>query len=335
MPVELDSPVVVTGASGFIGRHLLESLAAKGVKARAVTRGETTFPAGVETVLASDILDAQAIRRAMQGATAVVHLAARVHSKPEGKGDPASECRRVNVEGTSLVLEEAAVAGVRTVVFVSSVKAVASESDTALRPDTPPQPADVYGESKLEAERLVKVAAVREGLRAPILRLPVVYGPGMKANMAALFRAVDRGFPLPLASVKNRRSFAYVGNVVGAVEALLSDGVEDSEVFYVSDGEDLSTPGLVRHVAHALNRPVRLIAVPPRLLRATGKTGGLLSRIAGLHFSTESVTAVLGSLFVDTSSLREMTGYTPPFTVEKGMSLTAAWFRAKSTGARR
>ena len=153
--------------------------------------------------------------------------------------------------------------------------------------------------------------------------------------MAALFGAIDRGLPLPLGSVKNRRSFVYVGNVVGAVTSLLMVSSIGSDVFYVSDGEDLSTPALVRHIARALDRPARLIPVPPALLRAIGATGGLLSRIAGVHVSSESVTAVLGSLFVDTSSLREMTGFNPKFSVEKGMSLTATWFRAKRAEATR
>ena len=155
--------VVVTGASGFIGRHLTEYLVSDGMRVRGITRGATDLPPGVEAAVASDLLDRNAIRAALSGASAVVHLAARVHSRPEGKDDPASECKRINVDGTSLLLEEAVAAGVSTFVFISSVKAVASESETALTPETPPQPTDAYGESKLEAERLVRVASVRSG----------------------------------------------------------------------------------------------------------------------------------------------------------------------------
>ena len=191
-----NGPVVITGASGFIGRHLSESLVADGIAVRGVARREGSLAHGVIPAIADDLLDRDAIRRAVEGASSVVHLAARVHAKPEGKNDPASECRRVNVEGTGLLLEEAAAAGVKTFVFISSVKAVATESSKVLTPDTPPQPGDPYGESKLEAERLVTVTATREGMRAPVLRLPVVYGPGMKANMAALFGAVEPRFPI-------------------------------------------------------------------------------------------------------------------------------------------
>lgn len=326
---ESASRIVVTGASGFIGRHLVSSLAKSGAQVIGVTRGVQLEIAGARTAFVSDVLDRESIREALRGATSVVHLAARVHARPEGRTDAGSECRRINVDGTSLLLDESAAAGVRTFVFASSVKAVAGESDEMLTTDTAPQPIDAYGESKLEAERLVRVVARREGMHAPILRLPNVYGPGMKANMAFFFGAIDKGMPLPLASVRNRRSFAYVANAVEAIEALVSSspGVEDT--FYVSDEHDLSTPQLVRHIARALGRPARLIPAPAGILRGMGIAGGLLSRIARLHFSTESVSALLGSLFVDTSSLRRMTGFRPPVSVENGMSATAEWFRAR------
>ncbi len=325
-------PVLVTGATGFIGRHVVETLAGKGIEIRALARRAGGFPPGVDVVVARDILDLDAIRAAVEGATTIVHLAGRAHAKPEGRDDPGSECRRINVEGTSLLLEEAASAGVGRFILASSVKAVANESAVALTPDTPPQPTDAYGESKLEAERLVKVAAARSGMHATILRLPVVYGHGMKANMAALFGAVDRGIPLPLGSVKNRRSFAYVGNVVAAIGSLLDAPPGKENVAYVSDEHDLSTPDLVRHIARALGKPARLVPFPAPLLKGAGAAGGLLSRIAGLHFSSESVTAVLGSLFVDTSSLREMTGFIPPYPIGQGMSLTAAGYRPVRAG---
>ncbi len=321
-------PIVITGATGFIGRHLVESLEADGLRVRAIVRRPGLFSLRTESIVAADIHDREAIRRALEGASSIVHLAGRAHAKPEGSSDPGSECTRINVGGTALLLEEAAAAGIRTFVFASSVKAVADESRTALTPDTPPRPQDAYGESKLEAERLVRVVAARDGIYAPILRLPVVYGPRMKANMAALFGAVDRGIPLPLASVKNRRSFVYVGNATAAIRALLEPRAPGSPTGYVSDEKDMSTPDLIREIARVLGRPPRLVPMPQVMLRALGTTGGLLSRIAGLHFSTGSVTAVLGSLFVDTSSLREMTGSIPPFSAEQGMSLTAEWFRA-------
>lgn len=323
--------VVVTGATGFIGRHLCEHLVAKGIRVRGLARARSgpALP-GVEIVTVSDILDRDGVRAALAGASTVVHLAARVHAKAEGLGDPASQCKRVNVDGTALLLEEAVAAGVGGFVFASSVKAVAGESDKVLTEDTPPQPVDAYGESKLEAERLVRVIAVREGLHAPILRLPNVYGPGMKANMGLLFRTVDKGIPLPFGSVANRRSFAYVANAVAAIEGLMTTAKAAHATVYVSDCEDLSTPGLVRCIAKGLGKPARLVSVSPRLLRGLAGPGGLLSRFPPFHLTGDSLSAVLGSLFVDTSKLRETTGYTPHISVERGMARTAEWYKTRS-----
>lgn len=320
----------MTGANGFIGRHLCESLMAGGHRVVGLARGPAPIPVpGVENAFARDVMDGEAIRRSLAGATTVIHLAARVHAAPEGANDPASECRRVNVDGTRLLMESAIAAGVREFVFISSVKAVASESDAMLTADTPPQPSDAYGQSKLEAERLVRTLAVRHGMHAPILRLPSVYGPGIKANMLRLFLAVDRGIPLPLGRVKNRRSFAHVGNVAAAIEAALAARGAAHETFYVSDGRDLSTPELMHVIARSLGRKARLMPVPTSLMRGAGRFGDLLSRIAPVHLTSDSIAAVLGSLFVDTSGLREMTGFRAPMTVEEGMAQTAGWYKTR------
>lgn len=321
----------MTGANGFIGRHLTQSLLSHGNSVVGVARGPAPIPVpGVETAFARDVMDGEAIRHALAGATTVIHLAARVHAEPEGADDPASECRRVNVDGTRLLMESAISAGVTDFVFISSVKAVASESDDMLTADTPPQPVDAYGQSKLEAERIVKTLAVRHNLHAPILRLPLVYGPGIKANMLRLFGAVDRGIPLPLGRVKNRRSFAHVANVTAAVESALTAPAAAHQTFYVSDGRDLSTPELMRIIADSLQRDARLVPVPTFLMRGAGRAGDLLSRIAPVHLTSDSIAALLGSLFVDISDLREMTGFRAPMTVEEGMAQTAGWYRRRA-----
>ena len=323
--------VVVTGANGFIGRHLCQSLAHKGVRVRGITRSKTGIPiGGVETAIARDLHDRDAIRAAMTGVGTVIHLAARVHANAEGRDDAASECRRINVDGTALLLEEAVAAGASGFVFISSVKAVAGESEKMLTADTPPLPVDAYGESKLEGERLVKFVATREGLHAPILRLPNVYGPAMKANMITLFKVIDKGIPLPLGSVNNRRSFAYIANAVGAIEALITSPQAAHETVYVSDEEDVSTPELVRSIARALRKPARLVPMPAGLLLRLAGNRGLLSRFQPFHLKGDSLTAVLGSLYVDTSRLRETTGFVPPTSLEMGMLRTAEWYKTRS-----
>jgi UDP-4-keto-D-QuiNAc 4-reductase len=325
-------PVLITGASGFIGRRLSESLAAQGADVVGLTRGANPMPiTGVRTALTTDLLDRDSLRQALSGIETVVHLAARVHARAEGKQNPESECRRLNVEGTRAVLEESVAAGVSRFVFISSVKAVMDESETMLDETTPPRPHDAYGETKLEAERVVRVIARREGIHAPVLRLPLVYGPGIKSNMLRLFSAVNRGLPLPLGSVRNRRSFVHVDNVVEAIRAVLRTPAAGDETFFVSDGVDLSTPELVRRIATALGTRARLLKVPVSVLQAAGGTGHLLSRIIRFHYTSDSLNALIGSLFVDISKLRQMTGYSPPVSVDEGLSQTAAWLHARGT----
>ncbi|HUQ47304.1 MAG TPA: NAD-dependent epimerase/dehydratase family protein [Gemmatimonadaceae bacterium] len=325
--------ILVTGATGFIGGHLCDSLAADGNEVVALTRRtDAVAPSGGKVEIVSDLLDRAAVRSALDGVTAVVHLAARVHAKPEGLADPGSECHRINVDGTVALLEEAVAAGANTFVYISSVKAVAGTSTRRLTAQTLPEPVEAYGASKLEAERRVRAIAMKEAVAAPILRLPAVYGPGMKGNLVRLFWAVDRGLPLPFGLVRNRRSFAYVGNVVAAIKALLTSAAAAHQTFYVSDGEDLSTPQLIQRIGTALGKQPRMFPVPEVAFTAAGQLGGLLSRIAPFNLTGDSLSAVLGSLFVDTSSLSGTTGFVPPFSVDKGMSLTAEWYKASGAG---
>lgn len=326
--------ILVTGATGFVGRHLCARLVRDGVRVRGLVRGGgAALPDGVEAAGAADLLDRPAVRDAMAGVDAVVHLAARVHVMRDRAEDPLAEFRRVNVEGTRVLLEEAVRAGVRKLVFASSVKAVGEGGDEALTEGTTPAPADPYGVSKLEAEALVRETAERNALHAPILRFPLVYGPGMKGNMLRLFGLVDRGVPLPFGSVRNRRSMLYVENAVEAVLAVLSAPEAGRELFLCSDGEDLSTPGLVRAVASALGRPARLLPVPPALFLAGGRVGDVVARVAPFPLTSAAVDRLLGSLYVDSSRLGRIAGFRPPVSVAEGLERTAAWYRRAAGGA--
>ncbi|HEU5040584.1 MAG TPA: NAD-dependent epimerase/dehydratase family protein, partial [Gemmatimonadales bacterium] len=218
-------------------------------------------------------------------------------------------------------------AGVRRFILVSTVKAVAEASRRPLDDHTEPRPVDPYGVSKLEAERLVDAHPEATGLATTILRLPLVYGPRMKGNMLSLFRLVDRGLPLPLGLVDNRRSLAFVGNVAGAIVAVLGAAEPPAGPCFVSDGRDLSTPELLRAIAAALGRPARLLPVPPVLFRAAGRLGDLLSRLLPVPLTSAAVDRLLGSLAVDSSGLDRALGYHPPYTVEEGLRLTAEWYR--------
>jgi nucleoside-diphosphate-sugar epimerase len=224
-------------------------------------------------------------------------------------------------------LEEGIAAGIRAFVHVSSVKAVGERSEGRWTEETPARPADPYGISKLEAERMVRQISEAHGIHAPILRLPLVYGPGVKANVLRLFQAVDRGFPLPLAAVRNRRSLVAVQNVVAAIRAVLASPAIAAETFFVSDGEDLSTPELVVAVAAALNRPVRLFKVPPELLRGAGAVVEWISRVPSCPSGNVALDSLLESLSVDSGRIARVVGFRPSVSVQEGLAHTAAWYR--------
>jgi nucleoside-diphosphate-sugar epimerase len=311
--------ILVTGSTGFIGQPVCRGLLEAGASVRGASRegGQHPVP-GVERIGVADPLDRRAVRAAVTGADAVVHLAARVHVMQERAANPRAEFRAANVEGTRVLAEAAATAGVRQLVLASTVKAVGEENSAAWTEDTPAAPADPYGRSKLEAELVVRELTERHGGRAAVLRFPLVYGPGVKGNMRRLFTLVDRGVPLPFGSVTNRRSLLYVGNLVAGVRSVLTNGFRGTETFFVSDGRDLSLAALVRLIGYALGKPARLFPVPPALLR--------------LMLPSAEAQRLIGSLTVDGSKLSRMTGYRAAHSVEEGLQATAEWYRATRAG---
>jgi nucleoside-diphosphate-sugar epimerase len=307
--------VLVTGSTGFIGRPVCRALVEAGAVVRGSSRQAGRHPVpGVERLKLGDPLDRRAVRAAVAGADAVIHLAARVHVMRETAADPLDEFRRANVEVTRVTGEEAAAVGVRHFVLASTVKAVGEGNSAPWTEDTPPQPVDPYGRSKLEAEQVLRELAERRGLGATVLRFPLVYGPEVKGNMLRLFALVNRGVPLPFGAVRNRRSMLYVGNLVAAVLSVLERPREGTGTFFVSDLRDLSLPELLRLIGDALGRPARLLPVPASVLR--------------LLLPSAEAERLIGSLAVDGSRLTRATGYRPPFTVEAGLRATADWYRA-------
>jgi nucleoside-diphosphate-sugar epimerase len=318
----------VTGAGGFIGGHLCRELLAQGHSVRGLARG--ACPAGVERVPVADLHDARGLASALRGVDTVVHLAARVHvMEPSGQGESATAAyRETNVAGTRTLLAAAIAAGVERFVFISSVKAAGERSDGPLTEDMAPAPVDPYGLSKLEAERVVRELADANGVSAPILRLPVVYGPGVKANILRMFDLIYRGIPLPL-SLSNRRSMIYVGNVVAAIEAVLASPAAGRELFFVSDREHLSTGDLAGRIARALARPLRILPIPSPLLRAVARTASSAHVFARFAGSLERVT---DSLVVSSEKIGRVTGFVPPFSVDEGLQRTAGWYLDSKRG---
>jgi nucleoside-diphosphate-sugar epimerase len=261
--------VVVTGAGGFVGTALCSQLVQSGWQLRAALRqpprGSEHQP---EVRVVGEIGSHTDWAPVLQGATAVVHLAARVHVMRDSGRDAFARYREANADATEQLARAAAAAGVQRFVYLSSIK-VNGEA-TSERPFTEadsPAPADAYALSKWEAEQALARVRRESGLEVVVLRPPLVYGPGVKANFLSLVDAVARGWPLPLAAVRNQRSLVYVGNLVSAIVRCLEHPAAAGRTYLVADGESVSTGELIRGIARALERPARLFPAPTGLLR--------------------------------------------------------------------
>lgn len=306
--------VLVTGASGFIGTALCRELHARGHAVRAVVRDAAQSAAAAgQSVAVADIAGEFDRRVLLDGIDVVVHLAAIAHRA----GGDAAAIRRVNVDGATRLAEAAAVSA-RRFVFLSSVKVHGEDSGSRPFVETDPlRPEDVYGRSKLEAEQVLSEIAARCDMELVVLRPPLVYGPGVKANFLRLVKWVDSGWPIPLAGVANRRSLIYLGNLVDAV-IRCAEHPDARGPFLVGDEESVSTAELVSRIARALQRPARLVSVPPALLRLAGYATG----------RGDEVRRLTGNLAVDASRAHKVLDWSPPFTLDRGLAETARWFRS-------
>ncbi len=249
----------------------------------------------------------------------VVHLAAHVHRIGKRRGVDTQAYKYVNVEVTKALARAAVRAGVRRMVFLSSAK-VNGESTSGSRrfsEHDSPQPRGAYAVSKLEAEKVLFDISHQTGLEVTVLRPPLVYGPGVKANFLALMHIVNSGLPMPLASINNRRSLIYVENLVDAIVASVDRPEANQQIFLVSDGEDFATPALVRAICSALERPARLFPCPVSALRIFGKAIGWSSAIERL----------VSSLVVDSSHIHATLGWRPPFSAQAGLEATVSWYK--------
>jgi UDP-glucose 4-epimerase len=311
--------ILVTGANGFVGSILCPMLAAQGHVVRAATRAGRPRPGGAgETVVVGDINGSTAWTGALGGLDMVIHLAARVHAVNEAAED-SGLCLETNAHGTRHLAEEAARQGVRRFIYLSTVK-VNGEGNTQ-RPysaNDAPHPLDAYGSSKWRAEQFLAATAASTGMQAVIVRSPLVYGPGVRANFLRLLRSVDQERWLPLGAIRNRRSLVSVWNLCDLLIRLLDHPAAAGHAWMVSDGEDLSTPELVRRIARAMGRRARLLALPAPLLRLVG---GLLGKQAEMR-------RLCGSLTVDITPTRAQLGWSPPVPVNEALARTVSWYRS-------
>ncbi len=313
---------LVTGATGFIGRTLLLELVRRGYDTYcAVRSGSRVGGLPGRVIEVGDIGYETDWDHALDNVSYVIHLGARVHVMRETAGDGLSAFREVNLEGTVQLARSAARKGIRRLVYVSSIGV--NGSCTEDRPFTEasmPAPYSPYTVSKHEAEQSLFEIADQTGLEVVIVRPPLVYGPANPGNFLRLLKLVQCGLPLPLGSVKNLRSMIYLGNVVDALIACAQHPGAAGGTYLVSDDRDVSTPQLIRDLAHLMNRPVRLLSVPPTLLRLAGRISG----------KTSEVNRLVGSLVIDSSKIRKELEWSPPFSAEQGLAETVAWFKAET-----
>jgi nucleoside-diphosphate-sugar epimerase len=304
--------ILVTGATGFVGSALCKCLRKNGFEFRAALRALNSHSGGIEGVEVGELSSETDWTVPLRGINQVVHLAARVHVMNDKSADPLAEFRKINVDATINLATQAAAAGVKRFVFLSSIK-VNGESTQIGRPFTAedmPRPQDPYGVSKHEAECALRTIAEQTGMEVVIIRPPLVYGPGVKANFATMMQIIQRGLPLPLASITgNRRSLVALGNLVDLILACISHPAAANQTFLVSDDEDVSTAELLRRMGIALKRPAKLFYVPSLLLQFG----------AALLNKAEIYQRLCGSLQVDITKTKESLHWRPPLSVDQGL----------------
>ena len=314
----MSQSVFLTGASGFVGRAVLRRLLAEGANVTAPVRdGSKVLEPEVQTVQ-FDAFDSTNWLENLAGVDAVVHCAARVHVMNDAETDPLAAFRKVNVQGTLNLAEQAAQAGVRRFVFISSIK-VNGEGTQPGRPYTAqdvPAPSDPYGISKLEAEQGLLALAARTRMEVVIIRPVLVYGPGVKANFFNMMRWLEKGVPLPFGAINNSRSLVALDNLVDLIIRSINHPGAANQVFLVSDGEDLSTTQLLRKTAVALGKSARLLPVP----------GWMLSTAANLLGKKSLSQRLCGSLQVDINKTRTLLQWSPPVSVDNALKSVAAQY---------
>jgi len=308
---------LITGGKGFIGEQLSQSLVQSGLNIRVTTRGKPSIEEGFEVVHVGDLADNTEWSSKLNGVHGIIHLAARAHVLKETSENPKQAFYRTNTEGTLHLATQAVKAGVRRFIYVSSIGVNGRLTyDTPFKENNLPNPHNDYAKSKLAAEIGLKDIAAASELELIIVRPPLVYGPGVKANFLRLLQLTCRGFPLPLSSVKNKRSLVAVDNLVDFLTCCMEHPVAAGQTFFVSDGEDISTPDLIRMLAKHMGRSARMIPFPQSLLHFVGRLSNREAIIDGLA----------GSLQVDISKSRDLLGWKPPFSLEREIQKTVNWY---------
>jgi nucleoside-diphosphate-sugar epimerase len=310
--------ILVTGATGFIGTQLSETLAKSGHQVRDTARSIAPNRSTTRELITFDLESANNLDHLTTGCDAIVHLAGRAHVMSDNPATSESLYLSANVDVTRRLAQSAARTGVKRMILMSSVK-VNGESTTIGSPFTSqdtPNPQDPYGRSKAQAELALWDVTSTSELEGVVIRPPLVYGPGVRANFASLIGIVDRGIPLPLGSIHNKRSFVSIDNLIDCIATAIQSSKAAGQTFLVSDGNDLSTPELIRSIATSLHKSPMLIPIPTALLR-------LAATIAGKRGAYDRL---CGSLTVDIALTKQKLSWTPPFTVQDSLQRTVDAF---------
>jgi nucleoside-diphosphate-sugar epimerase len=316
--------ILITGATGFIGGHLIGLLQQQSWRLVAAVRNKRTqLPASVKSIEIGEMTPVTDWSKALVGVDIVIHLAARAHILNDTATDPAAEFMRVNAQSTTNLAQQAIAAGVQQFVFMSTIGAVASMSESVLTENSVCQPDTPYGRSKLAAEQALIDVATGTGMSWTIFRPTLVYGPGNPGNMERLIKLIKLGLPLPFAGIENQRSLLFVGNLVDAISTSLAHPEAQGRTFTIGDEPALSTPALVKSIARSLNLNCSLFAIPTHWFRLAGQLGDSLQRLTHrpLPVNSRLINSLAGSLAVDNEYLKTTLDWKPPFSMAQGLAM--------------
>jgi nucleoside-diphosphate-sugar epimerase len=310
--------ILVTGANGFVGLPLSEHLIASGHQVVGAVRSHDSLTVVNSKMYLKEIGDIDEItdwKNCLDGVECVVHLANRAHVTNEQSSNLLALYRKVNTEGTLNLVRQAVASGVKRFIYISSIK-VNGESTLpgkALTCNDQHIPVDPYGLSKYESELGLKLIAEQTGLEVVVIRPPLIYGPGVKANFLKMMQWVEKGIPLPLGAIQNQRSMLGIDNLINFIELCLTHPDAIGQTFLVSDDHDVSTTELLKEIAAAMHRPSRLLSIPQFFIEK------LLILLGQRHISER----LCGSLQLDISLAKTLISWKPPHTFRDQLSKTA------------
>jgi nucleoside-diphosphate-sugar epimerase len=330
--------VAVTGAGGFLGQYFVRKLLESGYAVRALSSRQLPARVGLEPVRLNDLCDVDGLVGALRGADAVIHLAGLAHVAGSTDTPAAAHAfHRANALCVEAVCRAARRAELGCVVLMSSAAVVGEPGDVIVSASTPAHPSSPYGQSKLEGEAYARHELAGSVVRLRIFRPPLVHGPGMRGNPLRLFSLVDRGIPLPLGGIRNRRSVISAHNLFDAVDRSIRSDVSISDPLYVSDDIAPSTPELVLAIGRALHRRVRLIPVPGMLLHGVSAVTERRSAAlpSWLSRSADDLRRLTSSFVVDQSIARETFGFVPRLSLQEGLDEAAEWWTNRKESRKR